>query len=47
MLQNKLDDLCAWSALWQLQIVFKKCPIMSIPSTDSGTGLCLGATTLP
>ena len=30
ILQKKLDDLCAWSDLWQLRISYKKCALSAI-----------------
>jgi hypothetical protein len=48
LLQQKLDDLYAWSDLWQLRISYKKCAIMSIHNFNiDDTSMHLSTYVLP
>ena len=48
ILQRKLDDLYAWSDLWQLRISYKKCAIMSIHNFNiDDTSMHLSTCVLP
>ena len=47
-LQQKLDDMHAWSDLWQLRISYKKCAIMSIHNFNiDDTSMHLSTYVLP
>ena len=47
VLQSKLNDICAWSIRWQLEISYKKCNVLYIGKHDSNIIMQLNGNSLP